>query len=159
MNSLLIEKAKTSRSQCGVCKESIQEGEQRVGTQRWYPFKGFPCTTWHHRSCFDLPWTLSPGEIIPLSTNRSELYAVFVKAARLVISPSVREFLVLSKGRIYRREPYNNSTVLYVKNYLILNRTGTCTGKSELTKSLIRLIFSPVVTMQQRRRLHTWDHR
>jgi hypothetical protein len=91
MNSLLIEKAKTGRSKCGACKENIEEGEQRVGTQRWYPFKGFPCTTWHHRTCYDRPWSLSPGENIPAS-NYNESYAAFVKAARLVISPSVREF-------------------------------------------------------------------
>jgi hypothetical protein len=91
MNSLFTEKAKTSRSRCGVCKENIQVGEQRVGTQRWFPFKGFPCTTWHHRACYDRPWTLCPGETVPSSEQR-ELYAAFVKAARLVVSPSVREF-------------------------------------------------------------------
>jgi hypothetical protein len=91
MNTLFIEKAKTSRSRCGVCKENIQVGEQRVGTQRWFPFKGFPCTTWHHRTCYDRPWTLCPGETVPLS-EQSESYGAFVKAARLVVSPSVREF-------------------------------------------------------------------
>ena len=50
------------------------------------------------------------------------------------------ENMVLSTGGIYRIEPYNRSTVLYVKSYLLLSHTG----KSELTKSLIRLVFSPV---------------
>ena len=48
-------------------------------------------------------------------------------------------------GVFYCQEPYNNSTVLYVKNNLFLELYRRCTGTSETTNVLIRPIFFPVV--------------
>ena len=91
MDSLLIENAKSNRSRCGVCKETIQEGEERVGTQRFHPFKGFPCTTWHHRTCFDCPWHGNQDDVKIVDVSQ-ESFKAFVQAARLVVSPSVQKF-------------------------------------------------------------------
>ena len=90
-HSLKIELAPTGRSRCGVCKDVILKDEERFGTQRKYPFKGFVCTTWHHRACFERPWSLEIGESNS-TKNASDSYAAFAKAARLAVLPSVRSF-------------------------------------------------------------------
>ena len=84
-----IEAAASGRSRCGICKERIQQGEDRIGTQRKYPFRRFLCTTWHHRHCFELPWSLKTNEAYQPISPAAKI--AFVKAARLVVAPSIRE--------------------------------------------------------------------
>ena len=86
---LHIEAAASGRSRCGVCKERIPQGSDRIGTQRKYPFRGFLCTTWHHRQCFELPWALGLDEAIQPVTPEAK--KAFTKAARLVVAPGIRE--------------------------------------------------------------------
>lgn len=47
---LIIELAKSDRSECGVCKTNITKDELRVGTQTFF-FKRGPVVKWHHVQC------------------------------------------------------------------------------------------------------------
>ena len=152
---LHIEAAASGRSRCGVCKERIPQGSDRIGTQRKYPFRGFLCTTWHHRQCFELPWALGLDEAIQPVTPEAK--KAFTKATRLVVAPGIRELredalkgnpkcpitgdeLDSSNSHVHHYGPYDfdNIVMSFVSNFVC-----RCTGFPILRRSFQTMSLQP----------------
>ena len=85
----VVEKAKSGRSRCGVCKQVIAKGETRVGTRRM-AFGGFLQATWHHEECIKRPWRGDGPSYSAAEKGR------FAKAARLAVRDQVQTFRALA---------------------------------------------------------------
>lgn len=103
---LLIEKARSNRSECGLCHNKIPKHDFRIGTTRFF-FRRGPVVKWHHLDCalesslVSLQQLNDKGikitsNLLPIATSPNisfrKLSQMFTAAARIAIHRDIVDF-------------------------------------------------------------------